>query len=83
MLTKEAISALIGVFTVCCAGAPIQNHCPVTTIINHTKSWTKDDQRVLNRAKDRCGVVYPGSPCLKRFDKLAENRYTALCGAKE
>lgn len=80
MLIKVMTFALIGVSTVLFAEVQIQNRCPLVKIVNHTKKWTHDDQRVLSKARKRCSEIYLDAPCLKRFDKLADLRYTALCG---
>lgn len=82
MLIKVMTFVLTGVITVAYAELPIKNRCPMTVVINHTDRWTNGDQRALNRAKNRCVIVYQDAPCLKRFDKLADLRYTALCGQK-
>lgn len=57
--------------------------CVLTTIVNKTSTWTENDKKALKKAKVRCGQLYPDAPCLKRFVKLGENRYNALCGAKK
>jgi len=78
--TKVAIFVLTVGFIVQCVGTPTQNHCPKTRITNRTKRWTENDQKVLEKAKIRCKEIYNDAPCLKRFEKLEELRYTARCG---
>jgi hypothetical protein len=51
-------------------------------IQNQTPRWDPSDEKALIRANVRCGEIYPEAPCLKKFYKLDENRYSALCGAK-
>ncbi|NDG26888.1 MAG: hypothetical protein EB120_06915 [Proteobacteria bacterium] len=80
MLIKAMIFVLTGVTIVAYAETPIQSQCPETVVVNRTKTWTKNDQRAINRAKWRCKEIYPDAPCLKRFDKIEEMRYNALCG---
>lgn len=57
--------------------------CPKTTIINHTKIWTEQDQKTLKGAEKRCGELYEDSPCLKTFIKKEELLYNAVCGEKD
>ena len=80
MLTKVMIFVLISVTTVRCAGRQIQ--CQPVMIQNQTPRWDPSDEKALIRANVRCGEIYPEAPCLKKFYKLDENRYSALCGAK-
>lgn len=80
MWTKAAIFVLTGAITVAHAEPLTLKRCPPTIINNQTKSWTSNDQRALNRAKNGCRLRYADAPCLKRFDKLASLRYNALCG---
>jgi len=80
MLTKVMIFVLISVTTVRCAGRQIQ--CLPVMIQNQTPRWDPSDEKALTRASVRCGEIYPEAPCLKKFYKLDENRYSALCGAK-
>lgn len=82
MLTKVMILGLISVSTVLYAVPLTSKKCPVTMVVNHTKKWTDGDQRALNRSRNRCVMIYLDSPCLIRFDKLGEYRYTAKCGQK-
>lgn len=80
MLIKAMMFVLIGVSTAAYATITARSRCPVTLVTNHTGKWTNGDHRALNRARNRCVMVYPDAPCLKRFDKLDVMRYTALCG---
>lgn len=57
--------------------------CPETKMVNYTKTWVEFDQKTLERAKIRCGEIYPSSPCLKLFIKKEERTYSAACGEKE
>lgn len=52
----------------------------ITVIINNTKIWSKHDKGVLTKAKFRCSQIYPDNPCLKKFIKVEEHRYKAVCG---
>lgn len=55
--------------------------CPATKMINRSKqSWTKWDKTEMHYAQKRCGEIYPGYGCLKRFYKLGYHDYFALCG---
>lgn len=80
MLIKEMTLGLTAAIIAFCAGVPTQSQCPKVVVNNHTKKWTRNDQKVLDKANLRCKEIYPDAPCLKRFDKLDENRYTAVCG---
>lgn len=57
--------------------------CPQPIIENQTNTWTKFDQQTFDRAITRCSFYFPKSPCLKKFIKLEERRYHAVCGKKE
>lgn len=57
--------------------------CPTTKIENHTKEWNKQDQWTFDRAKVRCGELYPEAPCLKLFRKKDSMTYNAVCGEKK
>lgn len=57
--------------------------CATTKVVNHTKVWSKNDERALNGAKVRCGQIYPNSPCVRTFYKMEENRYRVICGHEE
>lgn len=55
-------------------------NCPETKIVNHTKTWNEQDQKTLDRAKKRCGQLYPEAPCVKVFTKKDDSTYTVACG---
>lgn len=57
------------------------NVCPKTKVnaLNGSK-LNKHDEEMLKKAKKRCGKIYKDMPCLKQFNKIEDNRYTALCG---
>ena len=55
--------------------------CPPTIVVNRTDRWTVQDQKHKNIAKNRCGELYISSPCLKKFEKVEENVYRAICFA--
>ena len=55
-------------------------NCPNPKVINKTKTWVKLDEQTFNRAKKRCGEIYPEAPCLKTFIKKEERAYQAICG---
>ena len=82
MLTKVMTLGLISVSIAAYAGPLMSKKCPITIVVNHTEKWTNGDQRALNRARNRCVMIYLDAPCLKQFDKLGELRYTAKCGKK-
>ncbi len=52
--------------------------CTNYKIINNTNSWTSVDRQHLKIAAKRCGELYPGS-CLKKFEKVEELTYRAIC----
>ena len=58
--------------------------CSKTIIVNDSKHpWNSFDQKTLNRAKIRCGEIYPNSPCVKWFRKYNERDYQVVCGASK
>lgn len=58
--------------------------CPETEIITHTfEDWSKADQAAYQTAADRCAQLYQYSPCLKKFIRVAQYQYWAICGAKD
>lgn len=58
--------------------------CPNPEIINKSgHKWNKFDQQTLNRAKKRCGELYPKSPCLKKFIKVKKLDYLVTCGKEK
>ena len=46
-------------------------------------AWNDHDSHVLDRAKVRCGELWPDAPCLKVFYKKGQKNYAVACGAKE
>jgi hypothetical protein len=55
--------------------------CPVTKNVTLDRvKWNEHDQEVMEKAKGRCKVLYKDLPCLKKFKKIEDNRYFALCG---
>ena len=82
MWTKVMILGLISVSTAAFAVPLTSSKCPVTMVVNHTNKWTNGDQRALNRARNRCVMIFLDAPCLKTFYKLDEFRYNAKCGKK-
>lgn len=57
--------------------------CQTVTIINFTNIWNDFDQKALDRAGKRCEQIYKDAPCLKKFYKVEEGRYKALCGKSQ
>lgn len=56
--------------------------CPDTEIETHTpEAWSKADQAAYLTASDRCAQLYQYSPCLKKFIRVAQYQYWAICGA--
>lgn len=57
------------------------NNCPKTKVKTLDGSkLNRHDKEVLKRAKKRCSDIYADSPCLKKFEKVKENAYHAICG---
>jgi len=55
--------------------------CPVTKIEGDKEyGWTAFDKQTLARAKKRCAELYPRSPCVKIFRKIAKQDYQVICG---
>ena len=49
-------------------------------MINQTdQPWNAFDKQVLNKAKIRCGQIYPDAPCVKSFYKRPEQSYWVIC----
>ena len=60
----------------------VQRVCPDTEIqVATAEEWSKDDQRNLDIARQRCGEKFPRSPCVVKFTRYAPLRYSAICGA--
>ncbi len=59
------------------------NGCPQTILINQSRfPWNSFDQQTITRAKKRCAELYKYSECLKRFYKVRELDYIAICGKR-
>jgi hypothetical protein len=55
--------------------------CPVTVIdVRTNEAWTVRDQLALVTAARGCVRYFPQSPCLKRFIRVEQGRYWAVCG---
>ncbi len=65
------------------SAAPIQVlNCPRTEIVIHTtESWSVADQAALDAAMRRCKQIYQLSPCVKKFIRSEQLRYSVVCGA--
>lgn len=48
-------------------------------IENHTKTWTKGDQKAYQDAKIRCVEIYGENSCMVKFMKKAERTYSVIC----
>lgn len=57
-------------------------NCPPTKLIGFDAPLTENELQSLNHAKRRCAEIYPESPCLKSFEKRAEQTFWAICGAE-
>jgi hypothetical protein len=56
------------------------NSCPETKLIGFDASLTAKEQESLNHATKRCAELYSDAPCLKSFEKRAEQTFWAICG---
>lgn len=56
-------------------------NCAPIKVFNRTKTWTKDDVKVLRSAQRSCRVKY--KMCLKYFVKRPEGIYHAICGIEK
>lgn len=55
--------------------------CALVIMINLTKlPWTEIDVKNKIVAKHRCITKYDDSPCLKKFIKVGDQTYRAICG---
>lgn len=62
----------------------VMRECPETQITVHTpEAWSKADQAAYLTAADRCAQLYQYSPCLKKFIRVAQYQYWAICGARD
>lgn len=59
---------------------PIIN-CPKTKRLG--LPYTNLDEANYRLAIPRCAELFPVSPCLKVFSKMAEHTYRAICGAPD
>ena len=58
--------------------------CTPTTVTNETRyAWNDFDKTTLERAKVRCGEIWPDTPCLSKFIKRDKIDYHAVCSAKK
>lgn len=55
--------------------------CGIPTIENRSWKWTPRDEEMVRVATRRCKEEYPNNPCLVRFVKISEGRWSAVCGA--
>ena len=64
--------------------APVQHdYCPETQFVVHTpEDWSELDQANLELARRGCARRYPNSPCLKKFIRWEQLRYSAVCGGE-
>lgn len=61
----------------------IKAACPSPEILVYTyEDWSRTDERALERATSRCRDFYPNSPCLKRFERMEQHRYRAVCASE-
>ena len=58
----------------------LSSMCPNPVVENRTEVWNKADQTALESATKRCSQKFQNSPCLKKFTKVRENQYQAICG---
>jgi hypothetical protein len=57
--------------------------CPVTEVLAFTSEpWSDRDQSGYRSARQRCGAIFPNSPCLIRFTRMEQGRYRAICGGR-
>jgi len=55
--------------------------CPQTIMVNDSGlPWNNYDSSVLQTAKKRCGEIYEGFPCVKKFYKKESQNYWVICG---
>lgn len=48
-----------------------------------TEPWNPQDYDNLETAKIRCGILYPLSPCVKKFVKVRPLMYRVICREEE
>jgi hypothetical protein len=56
----------------------VTRSCPLVKKIGGP--FTPVDKQNMEVARKRCGEIYPSSPCLKVFAKMAAYTYRAICG---
>jgi len=56
--------------------------CPIPEIVTLDGKWTFYDEQAKDGAAIRCGLIYPKSPCLVKFVRVADKKHRAVCGAK-
>ena len=61
-------------------GIDISN-CPKARLLG--TPFTNTDNRNLEYARGRCVELYPSSPCLRVFAKMAPYTYRAICGGRD
>lgn len=54
--------------------------CPATILIGFDQPLTEQELESLTHAQKRCKEIYKESPCLKSFEKRAEQTFWAICG---
>lgn len=48
------------------------------------EAWgTEADRKLLQRAKKKCIILFPDSPCVKEIRKVGENSYNVICGREQ
>jgi hypothetical protein len=58
--------------------------CVATKLINLSdEPWNKRDMQSYRNAHKRCRLLYPKSPCLKKFIKVRPLMYRAICGGED
>lgn len=61
-------------------GLEVLDKCPkVKVIINDDLTWTTEDDKHLNRAKDGCKEYFGPMSCLYEFIKIQDRTYHAKC----
>lgn len=45
-------------------------------------AFNEFDVKHVKIAMKRCGEIYKGSPCIKKFIKRTQRDYSVICGAK-
>jgi len=82
------LAIVIGAMAGCSTPAPrgtklVKAACAAPEVLTHTpEDWSNADQRAYEIAQKRCSHYYPNSPCLKRFIRLEQLRYRAVCASE-